>query len=323
MIEFIQKKWVYHSLFWLLWFVVITYNNLGESYLTTAGWMFKLMLPLMAVTYSSYYLKEKFFDKRAYLTFFTLIIVLITLVILIVNTLPFFSIIASNSYSQDISNFVLFVLFANGLQYFKRGIVNQYQLQELRAQNAEIQLTALKAQLNPHFLFNTLNNIYAINQIDAQQGTEMIIELSEVMRYHLGFSKMKKVTLEDEIQLIKSYIALELLRLNDSFELKTDIEQPQPSLKIAPLLLLTFIENAFKHGTHPVQPSFVHLDLKTESKTLYFKLTNSIIANKKSVSTLIGLENTQKRLQLIYPKKHRLTIDKNAITYSVNLTIQL
>ena len=207
--------------------------------------------------------------------------------------------------------------------YFKRGLVNQYQLQELKAKSAENELNSLKAQINPHFLFNNLNNIYSINQMDSQKGSEMILELAEVMRYHLQFSKQSYVSISSEFQLIQSYIELEKLRLKNNCTLNIQIKEGDDNHKIAPLLLLPFVENAFKHGTHPTQDCFISLTIEIENGRLYFSINNSLIKNKRVVKTHVGLENTKRRLFLLYPDRHSLKIKSDEATYQVKLEIDL
>jgi LytS/YehU family sensor histidine kinase len=228
-----------------------------------------------------------------------------------------------NPRSNNITNFIFIQVFAVGLQYFKRGIINQYQLQEFRAKTAMAELQALKAQINPHFLFNTLNNIYGMNQINPEKGSEMIMELSDVMRYHLEFSKVGKVKLEDEIQLLQSYIKLEQLRLRETCDVQVDFEDADESLMISPLLFIPFVENAFKHGTHPTKDCFVHIKLTTTPSTLSLTIKNSLIANRKVVKTNIGLQNTTRRLELLFPEKHKLNISKTEVHHLVELSIEL
>jgi len=284
---------------------------------------FLIILPLMYIAYSGFWAKAKFFNKRKYGYYF------MTLVFISISSLAIFELLKNfdhftgNSVFQNFTNIVFMLLLSTGLQYFKRGIVNQHQLQELRAKTAETELNALKAQINPHFLFNTLNNIYGINQTDAAKGSEMILELSDVMRYHLEFSKMGKIKITDEIQLINSYIRLEALRLTNNCDLKVDTQNIDESLLISPLLLLPFVENAFKHGTHPLKPCFININLSSNKNEMLFTINNSIITDRKVVKTNIGLENTKRRLELIYPNNHSLDIDSNKKSYSVKLKINI
>ncbi len=328
MIGFLKKRWVYHSLIWAmayLFLAVSIFFNLdgSESFLFYLKEPIFILIPVLTVTYLGFWAKEYFFDSRRYFYYFLAAISIVIIGIIIYESLQTLNSEFVNTRTQSITNFIFIQLFTVGLQYFKRGIVNQYQIQELKAKTAMTELNALKAQINPHFLFNTLNNIYGMNQIDAEKGSEMIMELSEVMRYHLEFSKEGKVKLEDEIQLLNSYIKLEKLRLRKTCEVKINFENADENLMISPLLFIPFVENAFKHGTHPTKECFVHIELRTTKEKLFFRVKNSIIVNRKVVKTNIGLQNTKRRLDLIFPKKHQLKIAKNQEEHLVELNIDL
>ena len=328
MIQFLKKRWVYHSLIWLtsyLLFALITYLTVNNDEPIINSFIEPLFffIPVTPIVYLSFWAKEYFFDKRQYLFFIIAVIGIVIIGVMLYEFIKQFDPSFRNSRIQNVINFVFIQSFVLGLQYFKRGIVNQYQIQELKAKSAITELNALKAQLNPHFLFNTLNNIYGINQIDAEKGSEMIMELSDVMRYHLEFSKIGKVKLEDEIQLLNAYIKLEKLRLRETCDVQLDFEQVNESLMISPLLFIPFVENAFKHGTHPTKECFVHISLKTNENKLSFTARNSTIVNRKVVKTNIGLQNTQRRLELIYPEKHKLFISQDEHEHLVELDIDL
>lgn len=298
-------------------------NNNTKSFLSCLFDPFFFFIPIIPVTYLSFWAKEFFFDSRRYIVYLLVAIVIIIIGVSLYETLAYYDDELTNSRTQNIFNFIFIQLFVVGLQYFKRGIINQYQIQELKAKTAITELNALKAQLNPHFLFNTLNNIYGINQINAEKGSEMIMELSDVMRYHLEFSKEEKVKLEDEIQLLSSYIKLEKLRLRDTCNVKINFEHTDQNLKISPLLFIPFVENAFKHGTHPNKDCYVNIELKTIAKELFFTVSNSIIVHRKVVKTNIGLKNTKRRLELIFPQKHKLNITQSEDEHLVQLYIEL
>ncbi len=328
MVNFLKKRWVYHSLIWIsiyAVFVLLGYLTIGED--ESIMDLFKLSLlfniPIMPVTYLAFWAKETFFDTRRYLLYFVSSFTIVVIGVFIFEFIEPFLGEGNTLRAQIIANFIFFQLFALGLQYFKRGIINQYQLQELKAKTTMTELNALKAQLNPHFLFNTLNNIYGVNQIDSEKGSEMIMELSDVMRYHLEFSKEGKVKLKDEIQLLHSYIKLEKLRLTNSCDVKVNLEDIDEDLMISPLLFLPFVENAFKHGTHPNQKCFVDIEIKTIEEHLYFKTKNSIINNRKVVKTNIGLHNTKRRLELLFPQNHTLNITNNGQEFLVEIQLTL
>jgi len=281
-------------------------------------------LPIIPITYLGFWAKDKLFDSRHYLYYALAFLVIIGVGVFFYESLELLlDGELGNTRTQNVTNFAFLQLFALGLQFFKRGIINQYQFQELKAKTAMTELNALKAQINPHFLFNTLNNIYGMNQINPEKGSEMILELSDVMRYHLEFSKVGKVKLEDEIQLLLSYIKLESLRLRETCEVKIDFENADDSLMVSPLLFIPFVENAFKHGTHPTKNCFVHLKLETDERLVSFSVKNSIIPNRKVVKTNIGIQNTRRRLELLFPEKHKLNIFKNEDFHLVELSIEI
>lgn len=328
MIQFLKKRWVYHSLIWTaayLSLLLLNFYDEGKigSYLSFIREPLIFLIPIMITTYLSFWAKEKLFDSRRYSMYFIAFTGVVGVGVAFYESLLVFDPGIRISHSQNIANFTFIQIFVLGLQYFKRGIINQYQLQELRFKTAMAELNALKSQINPHFLFNTLNNIYGINQINSEKGSEMIMELSDVMRYHLEFSKEAKVKLQDEVELLQSYIKLEQLRLRETCELKVDFTNADKSLMISPLLIIPFVENAFKHGTHPTKDCFVHIHLSTNSDSLLFRVKNSLIPNQKVVKTNVGLQNTKRRLELLFPEKHKLDIIKNDSYHLVELQIEL
>lgn len=326
--EFLKRRWVYHLLIWIVLYLSILLLNYirGENSDSFSYDLIEpiiLLSPVIITSYLAFWSKAKLFDKRNYLLYFIAAAIIVVIGVFIYEALDGLDGKIGNKRSQNITNFIFVQVIVLGIQYFKRGIINQYQVQELKAKTAITELNALKAQINPHFLFNTLNNIYGMNQIDSQKGSEMIMELSDVMRYHLEFSKAGKVRLEDEIQLLNSYIKLERLRLRDTCDLQIDFEDLDEGLMISPLLFIPFVENAFKHGTHPTKNCFVHIKLSTTEKDLSFTVKNSIIENRKVVKTNIGLQNTKRRLELLFPEKHQLTISRNESSHLVQLDITL
>lgn len=278
-------------------------------------------IPVIIIVYSHFFFKELLLHKRKYLLYIISLIIVTIIGMGIFVFLQYFYSFGNNDLFQHFINTSFVIIFSTGLQYLKRGIIGQYQIQELAAKKTEIELNALKAQLNPHFLFNTLNNIYSINRIDSNIGSEMILELSDVMRYHLDSSQKDWISMDQELKLIHAFIILEKLRLNDICTLKININLVDHQIKIAPLIFLPFIENAFKHGTHSTQKCFITLNLESEGSKIKFDIENSIFSNKQIVKTNIGLENTIRRLELIYPKKHELIMKSEDNKYRVTLII--
>lgn len=175
---------------------------------------------------------------------------------------------------------------------------------ELEKARSEAELQNLKSQLNPHFLFNTLNNIYSLVAIDPDRAQYAIHDLSRLLRHVLYEDNQKLVSLDNELVFMKSYIELMGLRLSGRVELKVNMPEDKTGILVAPLLFISLIENAFKHGVSPVEPSFIHINLQVEGHNrIKCLIENSYFPKKDSdrSGSGIGLENLRKRLELLYP----------------------
>ncbi|MBK6265964.1 histidine kinase [Marivirga sp. S37H4] len=208
------------------------------------------------------------------------------------------------------------VIFA--LQWFKQNS----QMEKMEKQQVQTELDLLKQQINPHFFFNTLNNLYALSLSGSSKTPEGILQLSDLMRYVIYKGKEPKVLLKEEISYIKDYIRLQQLRLQQEFEVEFSISV-EDTLKIAPLLLIILVENAFKHGIEPAEnKTFLSLSVKTVDNKLTFSCKNSHEEDNIN-SSGIGLANLQRRLTLLYPQQHELKAEKKNGVYYAYLTITL
>ncbi|MEP7095489.1 MAG: histidine kinase, partial [Flavobacterium sp.] len=189
----------------------------------------------------------------------------------------------------------------------------------------QMQLNSLKGQLNPHFLFNTFNTLYGISLEFPDRTPDLIMKVSQLMRYQLESNNKQCVSLEDELEFINSYVQLEKERVGYRCEITYDCKiDNENAYKVSPMLLIAFIENAFKHGTCAIEKCFVRIVITVENGLLHLHVINSI-PNKKTdvVSTKIGLKNTIERLNLIYGKDYKLDIQDDKNTYIVDLKLQL
>lgn len=190
-----------------------------------------------------------------------------------------------------------------------------------------MELGLLRSQLNPHFLFNTFNNLYGISLHEPSRLPDLIMQVSQLMRYQLENICRQYVPLKEELVFIESYMALEEERVGHrcdiQYEYSTD--KPENNYEIAPVMLLPFIENAFKHGANSMEACFVHIMIEVKKKRLQMIVTNSIPAKNCSVavSTRIGLQNTTQRLNILYPGMHQLSRKVTDKEYSVTLALQL
>lgn len=187
------------------------------------------------------------------------------------------------------------------------------------------ELSYLKSQINPHFLFNTLNSIYSLSVTRSDKTSGAIVALSGMMRYMLSEADKEKVSLERELEYIRSYIDLQASRFGNTLDLSLTIEGSSEHKQIAPLLLISFIENAFKYGVNPEEPSKISIEINVYGDELMFRITNNKvhIDTADVTQTGIGVENTTSRLNLLYPAKHNISITEDDKEYSVLLILKL
>lgn len=222
-----------------------------------------------------------------------------------------------------------FILIGIALGMFIKFIrVSERNLQEANSTAAHNQseLQLLQSQLSPHFLFNTLNNLYGISLTQQQKTPALLLKLSELLRYSVYETKELFVPLKDEIVYINNYIEFEKIRIGERLVISTSIENLDENIKIAPMLLIVFIENAFKHSKNSTDKN-IHIDieLKTWANSILFSVKNSYQVNEQSnireKSSGLGLDNAKKRLELLYPNQHDLKLEcKNGF---YNMMLQL
>ncbi len=218
---------------------------------------------------------------------------------------------------------VPFVLSA-GLRIYVEWKKNEDLRKIVENEKVHSELQFLKTQLNPHFLFNSLNAIYSLSVKKSPDTSEAIINLSELMRYMLYEADKDFVPLNKEIEYIKNYVQLQRLRLSDTENVSLKISGQDKGKAIPPLLFISFIENAFKYGTDYQGKTNVRINLSIKEQSIHLHVLNAIGAfKKKSKSSGVGLENIRNRLSLLYPGSHELEINNDGETYSVDLTLKL
>lgn len=195
--------------------------------------------------------------------------------------------------------------------------------QALEQQNTQAELALLKSQLNPHFLFNTLNSIYSLSYQKSDKAPDAILKLSEVMRYMLYDSEDKMVLLEKELQYLHSFVDLQKARFKENIYVDLLVEGTVTNQLITPVLLIAFVENAFKHGvlSDPSDPVLIHVIV--EGNQLQMNVQNRINHQQKDQTGGIGLPNIYRRLELLYPGQHTLNIKENDTHYICELSLQL
>ena len=228
---------------------------------------------------------------------------------------------------RDSLNLAVFAAGATALALARRWVTADQSLKELEAARAQAELRNLRNQINPHFLLNTLNNIYALTAFDTAKAQEAIQELSKMMRHILYDYQKPMIPLKEEIEFLENYVKLMRIRLPESVEVLFNAQKPTGSIEVAPMILISLIENAFKHGISPTEKSFIHINISTHGTQLVCAIENS--NNPKTSSDHsghgIGLQQVQRRLDLAYPNRYTWeqgTKDENKTYYSI-ITIQL
>ena len=216
---------------------------------------------------------------------------------------------------------------AVSIKLMKHWYVKEQRNLQLQKENAEAQLQLLKAQVHPHFLFNTLNNIYSHTQNTAPMASKLVMGLSDLLRFMLYECNQPLVPLSKELKMIRDYITLEKIRYDEILDVHVDMPADTRNLGIAPLLLLPFVENCFKHGTsHMIEQPWLSLQAQlTDTGKMYIKLMNGKLnqASQKNTGHGIGIQNVRKRLELLYSGKHELVITDETDVYIVNCWLQL
>jgi sensor histidine kinase YesM len=221
-------------------------------------------------------------------------------------------------------NRILFTII--GFAFLLRSLQQDEQLKILKEQQLMAELSYLKAQLQPHFFFNTLNNIYAFALKQDKDTAPLVAKLSEMMRYILYQSAQKMVSLKDEIAFIRNYVAVEHIRYRSAININLETQGIDEQGTISPLLLLPFIENAFKHGVaEEATTGFVNIVICKSEDELVMEVTNSVAVAlpKEPNNGGIGLTNVEKRLKILYPDRYLLTVENDGKIYQVSLTLAM
>ena len=223
----------------------------------------------------------------------------------------------------DSASNILFVLaLASGLRYGRRAIKSYFQVQELRTLQVQTELNLLKAQVNQHFLFNTLNNLYGLSLTAPDRIPEALLQLAELMRYQLDTSRQKAVTVGTEAEYLASYIGLEKLRLRANTQVEFSTDLPHPDRPMAPLLLLPLVENCFKHAIAPNGDNHIRIHLTQTATALTLRTDNSIPAHFRPTPSGLGLPTLRQRLDRFYPgPRHSLDVQEAAGRYQAVLRL--
>lgn len=338
--DFLSKRVVYHMIFWIIFFLALFYAENIDSpndnlLFAFSNELINIFFYALIIYFNLFYLIPNYFrwDKLPhYLGLLSVSVIIITPLKLIVFYLKFhnYPVMQEALIAKQYSIFTLHFLVAGFSTIFKivsDWAKHQREKHELETKTMESELNFLRSQINPHFLFNTLNNLYALTLKKSDKAPEIVIKLSEMMRYMLYECNEKEVPLIKEVNYLRNYLDLEKLRQSKEIDIKLKVNGMVTNQRIAPLMFIPFIENSFKHGLkNQINDGFVHITLDVKRDNVHLHVINSkapalpVRSGKRSGG--IGLVNVQKRLSLIYPKQHELSIKDNPNDYEVDLTIE-
>ena len=345
-ILFNTPRWIWHVAFWVIYisFFSIVYGSFEEDYLR----QFQIQLTeatiqVPAVYLSLYYLMPKFLFRASYSKFF-LNLVLLILAFSALAWVNFIYVQYPLFWTDDphepqllnISKILKYttkvypvVALAIVVKWFKYWYQQQKDNQQLVQDKLQAELKFLKSQVHPHFLFNTLNNLYALTLKQSKEASEVVLKLSDLLDYMLYECNADRVLLQKEIKLVEDYIALEKIRygnrLDVSFHLRGDVS----GKVVAPLLILPFVENSFKHGvSEALDQPWVRIDLSAKETEIILKVENSKSGNEVQEDRFeykegIGLKNVRRRLELLYPDQYDLNIIDTEASFLVVLKLNV
>lgn len=335
----LTRREVYHSLFWVVVLLLLTlFEDTNQGvWFTLSNELINILFYGLIVYFNLLYLIPNYLTKKKFLTYSGLLI-LATLIITPLKVLVFYFKFSKlpQLQSELLQNmnwyFLLTFIIASSSTVFK--IITDWlrhlrERQELHTQTMQSELRFLKSQINPHFLFNTLNNLYALTLKKSDEAPEIVLKLSEMMRYMLYECNEKQVLLSKEVAYIRNYLDLERIRQGKNTEINFEVNGRISDQKIAPLMFIPFLENSFKHGlSSRIEEGFVNIVLNVDENHVHFYIENSKSdappqRDPSRPSGGIGLVNIHRRLKLLYPDHYELEIEDSPNTYAVNLMLDI
>ena len=331
-----KYRFVNHLFFWIayLLFSGIVFH-FGTAFQNYHSYISAFIIDFVTIYIILLIFIPRFIEKKYLLKKFAFSLFVVVFINLLINfvlqnfiygngELEFWNCVRRQSHSIQLS--VVFIAIAIGIKIFKLNQENQEQIHELKQAKITSELDFLKTQMNPHFLFNVLNNIYIQTRIDPKKSAEMILKLSDLLRYQLYECSQDKVMLKSEVDYLHNYVDLQKMRITN-IELKFEQSGSFRGLMIYPFMFIPFLENAFKHGVSSKGvDNFIHIFVEIVEKYVIFAVKNSKIGTSpefKNNSGGIGLINIKRRLELLYKGNYELKIEDRENYYYVKLKIDL
>lgn len=335
-----RKNIIFNIGFWLfLWLVfafsIMRFDSASESFRIASLVVFPLIIPV----YIHDFLFDYFIIKKRYILY----LVCTTLLVLFFGYIiaEFQHYMDPVGSSETYGALLFMMILYTGARYFRIGtqqrirlkeeeekrIKAEMELKELEAKQSQAELNLLKSQVNPHFLFNSLNSIYSLILSNSDISADAVMKLSDLMRYLLESSKKRKVLVKNEFDFLQNYIDLEKIRLGKKAQVKSSFKGDLSGKIISPLLLIAFVENCFKHGIGVnSKENEINISIELLENKVILRTNNNIAPlriNPASQKSGTGIDNVKKRLDLLYPGKHQLEIKKTESDFIVNLWIEI
>ncbi len=343
----IGKKWrIIRHVMMLIFLAILFYPNIDASMIKKVNFenadnlvsvvnktaLAIYFIAVFFIYFNLFFLTPKYLLKNKYLLYFVgcfLSILLysfleITIGKYCLNTLSDFVPFPSFSFKGFVDSAFLPIIFFGataGLQIFKKWIRDSALLAELKQSKVEQELTNLKNQINPHFLFNTLNNLHTLIDVNPSKASSVVLGLSDVLRYQLYEANDDKVILKKDIEVLQQYLDLEKIR-RDNFQFSISVEGSLSNVFVPPFIFINFVENAIKHSLDNQGFSFIALSFLVKSSSLYFECKNSKPSLVKAkINGGLGLKNIARRLELMYGDKHKLEVTEDEKEFVLTLVI--
>lgn len=337
---FVRKYKLLHVLFWIWSYIDLVHmqqSAFGPSHPVYTDATIIKFCQMLCVYFVLYFLIPRFLHQKKYLPFIGLVLLsLMSSVLLIltledidnyfrwgghIKNLPLLAL--TNFIDNTLYTGFFFAVYTISDRYYSERRNNQLEKERL-----ENELNFLKAQINPHFLFNALNSIYVLIEEDKKLASNTLLKFSGLLRYQLYYCNNKLMPLQNELQFLRDYADLEMMRNSEQLTLNFQSAEINDSIAIAPFILTAFVENAFKHNAANQQGHFVSIEVKVVENHLFFFVRNTYEEQRDEPFPLpqvggIGLQNVYRRLELLYPNKHQLNIKKELGVYNINLELEL
>jgi two-component system LytT family sensor kinase len=336
----LKKRWLYHILFWVNYFLFVLLLFYSMSGIKELNFYVLMLLffpcELLLVYFNFYVLIPRLLFAGKYVHY-VMALALSMAVLAVINTFihrlnvylgsPYYATGVAFTFRNLFTR--LFELFSltgltTGIKLAKDWILQLQWIREKEKQYLETELNFLKSQINPHFFFNTLNNLYSLTLKKSDLAPEVVLKLSDLMSYMLYESNTPKIALDKEVAYLRNYIDVERLRFGQRLQVGFEVSGSTEQVQIPPMILILFVENSFKHGTrHIIHAIYIHISLKVEDGFLFFRVENPVDQDfSASDATGIGLKNAGRRLELLYgPNNYSLDMTIKDNIYIVSLKI--